>query len=184
LRGLLADNFTPTCPELENRLNIIEKSLQIAACLAVLCGFAAQAGAAQPNIEETIAATKSADEAARLAAIQDLGTRGGAPAIAALTELLKADLPITRAYAARALGTVGAPAKEAAESLIALLGDSDPVVRRQAMAAISGKIIPRILAEQFRNSRMRTTNARIATANLADGHASAPRGGPCPAIVS
>jgi HEAT repeat protein len=137
LRGLLADNFKPKCPELENRLNIIAKSLQIAAWLAVLCGFAARAGAAQPTIEETIAATKSADESARLTAIQDLGTRGGAPAIAALTELLKADSPITRAYAARALGTVGAPAREAAESLIALLGDSDPVVRRQAMAAIA-----------------------------------------------
>ena len=54
-----------------------------------------------------------------------------------MTELLKSDSPITRAYAARALGTVGAPAKEAAESLIALLGDSDPVVRRQALAAIA-----------------------------------------------
>ena len=71
--------------------------------------------AQQPGVEDTIAATKSTDEAARLTAIQQLGTRSSAAAIAALTELLKSDSSLTRAYAARALGTIGAPAKEATE---------------------------------------------------------------------
>ena len=122
-------------------MNIIANVLRNAARLVFLGGFVALAGVAvavqQPGIEETIAATKSPDEAARLTAIQNLGTRGGAPAIAALTELLKSDSPVTRAYAAKALGTIGAPAKDAAESLIALLGDSDAGVRRQAIAAIA-----------------------------------------------
>jgi len=119
-------------------LNIIAYVRRYAVWLIFFCGSASpMALGQQPGIEDTIAATKSTDEAARLAAIQNLGTRGGAPAIAALTELLKSDSPITRAYAARALGTIGAPAKEATEGLIALLGDSDAAVRRQAVAAIA-----------------------------------------------
>ncbi len=112
-----------------------------AAWLVFCCGSLAlvspAALAQQLSVEETIVATKSPDEAARLAAIKNLGTRGGPQAIAALTGLLKSDSAHTRAYAARALATIGAPAKDATEGLIALLGDSDPVVRRQALAAIT-----------------------------------------------
>ncbi len=126
---------------MENQLNTIAHARRGAAWLVLLGVSAALAGSAfadqQPSVEETIAAAKSADEAASLAAIQSLGTRGGAPAIAALTDLLKSESPLTRAYAARALGTIGAPAKPATESLLALLGDSDPIVRRQALAAIA-----------------------------------------------
>lgn len=104
-------------------------------------GWSALASAAvQPEparLEELVKAARSTDEAARLQAIQDLGTLGGAQVVPVLAELLQAESPTVRAYAARALGTVGEPAKSAAEGLIALLADPEQHVRRQALAAIA-----------------------------------------------
>jgi HEAT repeat protein len=96
----------------------------------------AAARAEQPTIEQLAAATKSPDEVTRLKAIEELG-KLGAPAVAILEPLLRSEAPIERAYAARALGTIGPAAKGAAEGLIALLGDPDDVVQRQAISAFA-----------------------------------------------
>ncbi len=101
-------------------------------CTGLIAGLAS---AQQPTVDELIAAAKSSDETAQLKAIQELGSQG-ATAVPALTELLKAESPVVRAYAARSLGHIGPDAKGAAENLIALLGDSEVTVRRQAIDAL------------------------------------------------
>ncbi len=112
----------------------------VAWCVS-FCGFLTFLGGAvaaeQASIEALVVASKSSDEAARLGAIQELGTRGGDAAIAALVDQLHADSPVVRAYAARALAKVGAPAKGAAENLIDLLADPEQGVRRQALEALA-----------------------------------------------
>ena len=62
---------------------------------------------------------KSADEAVRLQAIDQLGARGAkaAEAVAPLTELLKDGSAKVRAHAACALGEIGAAAKPAVPAL-------------------------------------------------------------------
>ncbi len=107
---------------------------------ALACGLlllaAKPALADQSKIDALVAATKSSDETTRLQAIQALGHQGG-PAVAPLMALLKSKSAVERVYAATALGAIGAPAKGAADGLIVLLADSDPSVRRSAIAAIS-----------------------------------------------
>lgn len=116
------------------------RRLSVAWCVSI-GGFLTFVGGAvaaeQTSVEALVAASKSPDEAARLGAIQELGTRGGDAAIAALVEQLRADSPVVRAYAARALGKIGTPAKSAAEDLIGLLADSEQSVRRQALDALA-----------------------------------------------
>jgi HEAT repeat protein len=93
------------------------------------------ARADQASLDELTAAVKSPDEKTQLAAIQGLAAHGDA-AVPALVELLKSQSPVVRAYAARSLGTIGAPAKGATESIIALLADPEQSVRRQAIDAL------------------------------------------------
>ena len=98
------------------------------------------AGAQPADLQKLVASANSQDEAARLAAIHELGTHG-AEAVPALTKLLSSDAPTVRAYAAKALALIGPAAKSAAQGLVDLLADKDPAVRRQAIAAI-GAIRP------------------------------------------
>lgn len=97
--------------------------------------------AAQQRTADLVAATKSSDEAARLKAIHDLGASGDAAAVPALVKLLQAESAVERAYAARALGMIGAPAKSAAKNLIDLLADPDADVRQEVVVAL-GAIRP------------------------------------------
>ncbi len=83
------------------------------------------------------ATTKPADEATRIEAIESLGTLGDVAAVPELEKHCQADSPVVRAYAARALGSIGPAAKGAAECLIVLLADPDDSVRRQAIDALA-----------------------------------------------
>jgi HEAT repeat protein len=80
----------------------------------------------------------SADESARLEAIDQLGARGAkaAEAVAPLVELLKDSSAPVRAHAVRSLGEIGAPAKPAVAALIQLAKDPDETVRRQVVKAV------------------------------------------------
>jgi HEAT repeat protein len=89
-------------------------------------------------LAELVAAAKSPDEATRIQAIHKLGASGNPAAIPVLVTLLRSASPVDRAYAAKALGQLGAPAKSAAKEIIDLLGDPHPVVRRQAIGALQG----------------------------------------------
>ncbi len=115
--------------------------------VALTCGWLvlamATVPAAEPTTADLIGALKSADETARLQAIDQLGSQGAeaATAVTPLIELLKDSSPAVRAHAARALGGIGAPAKPAAAGLIDLLADPDVAVRRQAIRAL-GAIRP------------------------------------------
>lgn len=119
---------------------LVRITRRVAVSCVVLCGSLTLsvliARAENPRLDELITATKSADEATRLAAIEDLGKQGVA-AVPALVELLKADSPVERGYAARALTAIGPPAKGATESLIALLADPDLGVRRKTLDALA-----------------------------------------------
>lgn len=107
----------------------------------LLCGFLVLGctTAKEPqNAEESEAvASSTADETDRLKAIQDLGAPGAAAAVLKLVKCLQSDSPLERAYAARALAMIGAPAKSATESLIVLLGDPEEEVRRQVIGALT-----------------------------------------------
>jgi HEAT repeat protein len=96
------------------------------------------AWAAETSVKELVGALKSADEPARLSAIDGLGARGenAAEAVTSLTELLGDKSAVVRAHAAKSLGDIGEPAKSAAPALVALLKDTDETVRRQAVKAL------------------------------------------------
>jgi HEAT repeat protein len=96
------------------------------------------AWAADSSLKELIGALKSADETARLTAIDRLGAQGekAAEAVAPLAVLLKDPTAMVRAHAAMALGEIGEPSKSAAPALVDLLKDGDEVVRRQAVKAL------------------------------------------------
>jgi HEAT repeat protein len=114
-------------------------SLRIARLFAFVAPglVAAAALAADPALLQKLSAeVRSADEATRVKAIEQLG-KLGAPAVAVLQPLLKAKSPVERAYAARALGDIGPAAKGATEGLVGLLADPDGAVRRQAIVAIA-----------------------------------------------
>ena len=109
----------------------------------VLCLSAVVSRAAEPSTADLIAGLKTADESARLAAIDGLGQKGdkAADAVPALTALLKDRSPAVRAHAARSLGEIGAKARPAVSELVLLISDTDETVRRMAVGAI-GKIRP------------------------------------------
>jgi HEAT repeat protein len=104
-------------------------------CL-MLAGLAAQA--AEVSVTDAIGNLKSADEALRLQAIDELGAKGkkAAEAVAPLTALLTDVSPTVRAHAATALGEIGESARPAVPALAKLINDSDKTVRRQAVQAI------------------------------------------------
>lgn len=110
--------------------------------LCVLTGWlvagACVAQAAAPSVPELIAQLKSADEHARLQAIDLLGSQGAKAkeAVAPLVELLKDAAPQVRAHAVQALGRIGAPARPVVPQLAALLQDPEPSVRQQVVGAI------------------------------------------------
>ncbi|MCE5301574.1 MAG: HEAT repeat domain-containing protein [Planctomycetaceae bacterium] len=93
--------------------------------------------AAESTVASLTTALKSADEAARLDAIQKLGSlgEGAAPAVAPLTEQLKDASAKVRAHAAWALGRIGPSAGAAIPALLEMLKDPDADVRRQAVEA-------------------------------------------------
>jgi HEAT repeat protein len=94
--------------------------------------------AGEVSIAELLGGLKSADEPARLKAIDDLGARGpqAAEAVASLGELLQDGSAKVRAHAAWCLGAIGDAAKPAVPALAELLKDPDPAVRRQAVRAV------------------------------------------------
>lgn len=61
---------------------------------------------------------------------------GSAPVLHALVEALKDKDKFVRMEAARALGRIGPPAREAVPALTALLRDSELFVSREAQAAL------------------------------------------------
>ena len=81
--------------------------------VVLTCGWlvlaVATVRAAEPATAELIGALKSADEAARLKAVDQLGSQGAeaAAAVAPLVELLKDSSPTVRAHAASAPGEIG-----------------------------------------------------------------------------
>ena len=98
----------------------------------------ALAKAAAPSAADSIQLSKSAKEADRIQAVDQLGSPGpqSAEAVATLTALLKDSSATVRAHAAGSLGKIGSPAKPAAADLAALLKDSDDKVRRQSVKAL------------------------------------------------
>ena len=78
--------------------------------VVLTCGWlvlaVATVRAAEPTTAELIGALKSADEAARLQAVDQLGSQGAeaAAAVTPLVELLKDSSPTVRAHAARVAG--------------------------------------------------------------------------------
>lgn len=110
--------------------------------IGVLAGallWALPSGAQETDLAKLVDALGSADQAARLEAIDHLGRMGdqAAEAVPALAGLLEDESPSVRAHAAEALGHIGAPARRAVRKLIKLLTDDDPVVRREAVEAIA-----------------------------------------------
>ena len=104
-------------------------------CL-MLAGSIVQA--ADEPLATLVANLKSADEAVRLQAIDQIGDRGekAAEAVAPLTELLQDGSAKVRAHAVWALGAIGAAAKPAVPALAELVKDPDETVRRQVVKAV------------------------------------------------
>jgi HEAT repeat protein len=73
---------------------------------------------------------------ARHEAMSTLGQVGGKDAVGALANALADADPAIRQEAAKALGTMGAPAREAVPSLRKALADPEEAVRSQAMSAL------------------------------------------------
>jgi len=94
--------------------------------------------AAEVSVAELIGGLKSADEAARLKAVDQLGACGekAAEAVTPLTELLKDGSAKVRARAVWALGAIGAAAKPAVPAMADLLKDPDETVRRMVVQAV------------------------------------------------
>jgi HEAT repeat protein len=106
--------------------------------LCALLMYAAAVQAAEPTTADQIAALKSPDAAAKVAAINQLGAKGAkaAEAVPALTQLLADPSAVVRGQAAHALGQIGEAAKVAAPELVKLVGDADPAVRRNVGDAL------------------------------------------------
>lgn len=106
-------------------------------CVLVLIAVT-PAQAVESSLADLIKNAGSGDEAARVKALDTLGTHGAsaASAVPELTRLLADKSPKVRAHAAHALGKIGSAAKPAAAALAALAKDEDAVVRRQAVKAI------------------------------------------------
>ena len=89
-------------------------------------------------VAKFVAALKSGDEKARVAAVDALGQLGAdaASATKLLAEQLGDKSPVVRAHAAHALMQIGPPASEAAAALAKAIGDPDYHVRRMSVAAL------------------------------------------------
>ena len=99
------------------------------------------ASAQQPKpapLSEVIGKLDSSDAAQQLKAIDEIGHRGPAAAVAApkLIGLLSAKSAEVRWHAARALAAMGPKADKAVPSLAKALTDTDPLVRAQAAHAL------------------------------------------------
>jgi HEAT repeat protein len=94
--------------------------------------------AAERSVSELTSALKSADQQARLQAIDELAAHGASAsaAITPLADALRDKSPEVRSHAARALGQIGAASKAVVPALVELLKDEGAVVRRQAIAAV------------------------------------------------
>jgi HEAT repeat protein len=105
------------------------------ACLILV---ASAAWAEKESVATLIDGLKSADEPARVQAIDELGARraAAAEAVQPLSEMLNDGSAKVRAHAASALGQIGAAAKPAVPALVELLKDPDATVRRQAVKAV------------------------------------------------
>ena len=105
-------------------------------CTCLLSGSSLLA--ADPSVAELVATLKSAQEPARIQAIDHLAAQGAqaAEAVAPLAELLTNDSANVRAHAAHALGKIGEAAKPTVPALVELLKDSNPMVRQQAVKAV------------------------------------------------
>ena len=114
-------------------------SLALAASLVCIAGV----GARGEDTAKLLAQLRSADEAERLHAIDELGEQCWAPpeVLRALTAELKNRSAVVRAHAAHAMGHMGAGARPVVEALAPLLADPDPRVRRMAVRAW-GRIRP------------------------------------------
>jgi len=109
-------------------------------CAVLGCLAAAGAGirAGEVSVADLIGGLKSADEAVRLKALDQLAARGAeaAEAVAPLTELLKDGSAKVRGRAVWALGAIGAAAKPAVPAMAELLKDPDETVRRLVVQAV------------------------------------------------
>lgn len=95
---------------------------------------------ASASVDELVAALRSPDPAARVAAIRALGDRREAAAVAPVTDLLRADpVPEVRGWAVRALDSIGTPEARAA---LASAAQDDPDERVRAVAARLAGVAP------------------------------------------
>ena len=108
----------------------VGKALGVLALLALLAGC----GNSTAYWKEQL---KSPDPAARLHAVHALKARVNEPAIVpVLADALNDEDTFIRRDAARALGTFGPSAKEAAPKLQVLLNDKEPSVRKAAAESL------------------------------------------------
>src|ERR1043166_9015425 len=114
------------------------RAMQLAALCCVLAAHQPLL-AAEPTVATLIQESKSGSEAARIKAIDELGSLGekAAEAVPTLTQILSDSSANIRAHAANSLGLVGNSAKPAAGGLAALMKDNDETVRRQAIKALT-----------------------------------------------
>jgi len=125
------------------RERTMRSALSIGVVLSMLFSAAAAHAAEPCGVSALTKALASADESARLEAIDRLVLMGSeaASAVPSLADLLKDKSAAVRAHAAEALGSIGAPAKPAVPALASLITDADEGVRREAVEAI-GNIRP------------------------------------------
>ncbi len=118
----------------------VRSTFLIAALSGCVCCCEPALWAADRSVAELTQDLKSPDDAARIRAIDDLGSHGerAQAAVAPLTQLLTHKSAEVRAHAAHALGVIGPPAKPAVPALVNLLKDSDASVRRQVVLALLG----------------------------------------------
>jgi HEAT repeat protein len=115
-------------------------------------------------------ADQTPDVSARVEEIDVLSVSGqtDGTSVTTLVGFLDDESWLVRAHAARALGTIGAPAKTAAAELAALAEDSNELVRRQAITAlvaiqpgaeVMGPLFAKLMNDSDPGVRMRVLNA-------------------------
>jgi HEAT repeat protein len=109
-----------------------------AACLLVLVSGHFAWSAEDDPVVALRGDLKSADENAKIVAIDKLAELGAdsKDAVGDISALLKHKSPMVRAHAARALGMIGPPARSTAAGLAAAVVDPDAHVRRAAVHAL------------------------------------------------
>lgn len=106
--------------------------------VGVLLAATTALAAAPPTAAELIEGLKATEPAARIQAIDGLGSLGAkaADAVNALMPLLQDPAPAVRAHAAHSLGQIGSPAVAAVPTLGKLLADPDKSVRGETVSAL------------------------------------------------